>query len=104
MSGRDGLILDGRDGKCILVRGDTLPEALERARDWAAEEGYVLTDPPRVQLEWIRALPCLPRAHTHDGWPCDQRGGSFYLPGMPGRGAFRGILADLTDMEVASRA
>jgi hypothetical protein len=92
---RDGLILDGPDGRCILVRGTSLSEALDRARQWAAEDGYVLTAPGDVRLQWIRAVPCPPREHSHDGWTCDRGPGVFYLPGMPGRGAFQGILADL---------
>lgn len=92
---RDGLILDGPDGRCILVRGTSLPEALARAREWAAEDGYALTAPDDVRLQWIRAVPCPPREHSHDGWPCDLGPGAFYQPGRPGRGAFQGILADL---------
>jgi hypothetical protein len=97
---RDGLILNGLDGACILVRGDgdSLPEAVERAREWAAEKGYVLTDPDAVTLEWIRAVPCPPRDHGHDGWDCPNvhSGGVWYSPCRPGRGAFRGVLADIT--------
>jgi hypothetical protein len=92
---RDGLILDGPDGRCILVRGTSLPEALDRARDWAAEDGYALTAADDVRLQWIRAVPCPPREHSHDGWICNLGPGVFYLPGRPGPGAFQGILADL---------
>lgn len=98
---RDGLILFNPDGRCIMVRGESLPEALERAREWAGEEGYELTDPLSVHLEWIRAVPCPPHEHGHDDWRCPQRRGSVYLVGRPGPGAFRGIFADLADMEVA---
>jgi|ERR1035441_4372200 hypothetical protein len=96
---RDGLILNGLDGNFILVRGDSLPEVVERAHEWAAEEGYALTDPDAVRLEWIRSVPCPPREHTHDGWNCDINplgGGSWYSPCRGGRGAFRGALADIT--------
>jgi hypothetical protein len=96
---QDGLILNGLDGTCILVRGDSLPEAVERAREWAAEEDYVLTDPAAVRLEWIRRVPCPPRNHGHDGWDCPNApdGGSWYSPSRgPGRGAFRGVLAEIT--------
>jgi hypothetical protein len=92
---RDGLILDGLDGRCILVRGTSLPETLERAREWAAEEGYVLAAPEDVRLQWIRAIPCQDREHSHDGWECDRRPGVSYLPARAGRGAFQGILADI---------
>jgi hypothetical protein len=95
---QDGMILTNPDGNCILVRadGDELPAVLERARKWAAEEGYVLTDPDNVRLEWIRAVPCPPRDHGHDGWDCDIRGGVYYMPSRASRGAFRGVLADVS--------
>ena len=93
---RDGMILNNSDGNCILVRGDDLPETLERAKEWAAEEGYVLTSPDEVRLQWIRAVPCPVREHSHDGWECDRGPGTFYIPTRAGRGAFRGVLADLT--------
>lgn len=92
---QDGMILDGLDGWRILVRGESLPEALERAREWAAEDGYVLTDPDDVRLQWIRAVPCPEREHSHEGWACERGPGIFYLPTRAGRGAFRGILADI---------
>jgi hypothetical protein len=94
---QDGVILDGPDGRCILVRGTSLPEALGNAREWAAEAGYVLTAPDDVRLEWIRAIPCPPGEHSHDGWVCDWGpGGVSYLPCRAGRGAFQGILAGLS--------
>jgi hypothetical protein len=92
---RDGLILNGPDGRCILVRGTSLPDSLDRAREWAAEDGYMLTAPGDVRLQWFRAVPCPPHEHSHDGWICDLGPGVMYLPGRPGRGAFQGILADL---------
>ena len=95
---KDGLILNGLDGNCILVRGDSLPEVVERAREWAAEDGYVLADPGAVRLQWIRAVPCPPQDHGHDGYDCPNSlpGGFWYSPSRPGRGAFRGALADIT--------
>ena len=95
---RDGVILDGPAGRCILVRGTSLPEALESARQWAAEEGYALAGPEDVRLQWIRAVPCPPREHTHDGWVCNLGPGVFYLPARAGRGAFQGILAALAHL------
>lgn len=93
----DGLILGNEDGSCILVRGDgdALPVVLARARQWAAEEGYALTDPSQVRLQWIRAVPCPEREHSHQGWLCGRGPGTFYLPSAPGRGAFQGVLADI---------
>lgn len=95
---QDGLILTSEDGHCILVRadGDGLTVVLARAREWAAEEGYELTGPDRVELQWIRAVPCPEREHAHDGWLCGRGPGVFYMPARPGRGAFRGVLADIT--------
>lgn len=95
---QDGMILTNPDGNCILVRahGDELPVVLGRAREWAAEEGYVLTDPEGVRIQWIRAVPCPPREHGHDGWDCDIRGGVFYMPSRASRGAFQGVLADVS--------
>ena len=95
---QDGMILTNQDGNCILVRadGDELPAVLERAGEWAAEEGYVLTDPLPSRLEWIRAVPCPPREHSHDGWDCDIRGGVYYMPSRASSGAFQGVLADIS--------
>jgi hypothetical protein len=98
---QDGMILDGPDSRCILVRGTSLTEALGRAREWAAEDGYVLSDPGSARLQWIRAVPCPDREHSHDGWECDRRPGVTYLPTRAGRGAFQGILADVTYAEAA---
>ena len=98
---QDGMILANPDGNCILVRadGDELPVIVKRAAEWAAEEGYVLTDPSSVRLEWLRAIPWPPREHSHDGWDCDIRRGVFYMPSRASRGAFRGVLADITYRE-----
>ena len=95
---QDGMILTNPDGNCILVRadGDELPAVVDRAREWAAEEGYVLTDPSSVRLQWIRAVPCPEREHSHDGWECNSGPGTFYIPCREGRGAFRGVLADIS--------
>jgi hypothetical protein len=93
----DGLILSNEDGGCILVRanGDALPVVVDRAREWAAEEGYVLTNSSEVRLQWIRAVPCPEREHSHEGWHCGRGPGTFYIPCAPGRGAFQGVLADI---------
>lgn len=95
---RDGLILTNEDGNCILVRadGDELPAVLERASKWADEEGYVLTAPAQVRLQWIRAVPCPEREHSHQGWLCDRGPGTTWMPCRKGRGAFQGVLADVT--------
>ena len=94
---QDGMILTNGDGSCILVRAhdDELPAIVERAREWAAEEGFVLTDPDCVRVQWIRAVPCPSREHSHEGWDCGFRGGVYYMPSRVSRGAFRGVLADI---------
>jgi hypothetical protein len=91
---KDGLILHG-DGTFIMVRGTDLDATVERAVEWAAYEDYVLVDPAKVVLEWIRCIPCPVQEHAHDGYTCDNIGGGFtYAPTRKlGRGAFRGVLA-----------
>ena len=105
----DGLGEEFEDA-CVRATGvmddaATLAEAAQKVRAFADElqrlhdEGYVLTDPASVRLEWIRAVPCPPREHSHDGWDCDIRSGVYYMPSRASRGAFQGVLADVAYKE-----
>ena len=94
-------ILSGDDGTILLVRGQTVAEVIDTAHGEAAGDGYVLTAPEAVVLEWIRAVPCANRSsggHEFDGaggW-CDGGMRCHYIGAQPGPGAFRGAFIDLT--------
>ena len=91
-------MLYNEDGPILLVRAESVAEALALAADEAGEEEMVVTDAEAdVELGWVRATPCHPEGHeTRDGFEwCDGGKRCHYDYGKPGPGAFRGAFVNI---------
>jgi hypothetical protein len=79
------------EGPVLLIRGEDPRRIHELAAEHTHAGGLVLADSPEdIRIDNIRAVPCRPEGHDGDlGW-CDGSMTVHYLPGVGGRGSFRG--------------
>lgn len=90
-------------GYVMLARASTAAEALDIAHGEAAGEGLVVEWPGEVSIDWVRALPCVPRSsggHDSGGDWCEGGRACHYVPSQPGPGAFRAAWITVTPADL----
>lgn len=99
-------VLHNEDGPIMLVRAETVAEALALAAVEAADSDMTVTDTEAdIRLSWARAIPCNPEGHEiRDGFEwCDGGMRCHYAYGKPGPGAFRGAFVSVRHLRPDER-